>query len=607
MGGNLLAGMLGAGLLIAAAPPAAAKCNLTEVGQIPVSMEGLSPLVDATINGQPTRLVADSGAFFSLLSNQEAEKFKLKSLPERKIWVQGVSGTMLGRIEPVQEFGAVRSKFKNIDFVTVPESFGRGVSGLLGENFLSVTDTEYDLANGLIRFFHPDSCQDAVLAYWDPGRPYSVIPIHRISNDDRRTLGHVSVNGVELAGQFDTGTRYSVLSLHGAARIGIKKGDPRLKAGGVSSGLGQRLNQTWIAPVDSFKIGDEEIKNTGLRVGEFDLGDVDMLIGADFFLSHHIFVANSQDKLYLTYNGGPVFKLDVISGTASSDQDPAAADRAAPTTAANPAESSASAGDPTDADGFARRARASAARGDFARAFADFDRAVALAPMDPQILYARGLAYAADKRLKLALADLDEALRLNPRDKKEMLMSRGELHLMEKQPGLAKIDFDEASRWDRDLMMTIADEYFEEKSYPEALAEYDAYLARGEHRSAEKAAALGEKCFVRAVWNQNLDKAMEDCQAAQRLDARSRDILYSRGFLYLRLSRFADAIRDLDQVILSQPKLAFALYCRGLAKTGAGKADQGQADIKAAIAIDPGVVDRARKYELISESALAKP
>jgi hypothetical protein len=39
------------------------------------------------------------------------------------------------------------------------------------------------------------------------------------------------------------------------------------------------------------------------------VGDFDMLLGADFFLSHHILISNSQHKLYFTYNGGPVFDL----------------------------------------------------------------------------------------------------------------------------------------------------------------------------------------------------------------------------------------------------------------------------------------------------------
>jgi hypothetical protein len=34
----------------------------------------------------------------------------------------------------------------------------------------------------------------------------------------------------------------------------------------------------------------------------------DMLIGADFFLSHRIYVARSQGKIYFTYKGGPIFQ-----------------------------------------------------------------------------------------------------------------------------------------------------------------------------------------------------------------------------------------------------------------------------------------------------------
>ena len=35
----------------------------------------------------------------------------------------------------------------------------------------------------------------------------------------------------------------------------------------------------------------------------------EMLLGADFFRSHRIYVAMSQKKVYASYIGGPVFKL----------------------------------------------------------------------------------------------------------------------------------------------------------------------------------------------------------------------------------------------------------------------------------------------------------
>ncbi len=79
--------------------------------------------------------------------------------------------------------------------------------------------------------------------------------------------------------------------------------------------------RTYIAPFASFKFADgEEIKNARLRVADIDFEIADMLIGADFFLSHRIFVGNNQGKIYFTYNGGPVFDLrnDVQTGSGGS-------------------------------------------------------------------------------------------------------------------------------------------------------------------------------------------------------------------------------------------------------------------------------------------------
>ncbi len=597
MGGRLLAGVIAAVLLVGASS-AQARCNLTELASLPVHMDGLRPLVDAKVNGHATRLVADSGAFFSTLSAEDAKKFDLKALPVRWVLVQGLSGAVMAKIQTAQEFSVLGHSFRNLDFVAAPESFWWSVSGLLGQNFLNVTDTEYDLSKGVIRFFHVDDCKDQTLAYWDVGAPYSVIPIRK-TGQKRDIIGKVSVNGVELNAQFDTGTAYSVLSMKGAARAGIKKGDPRLKPGGVSSGIGWRLNQTWIAPVDSFKIGDEEIRQTGLRVTEFELPDADMLIGADFFLSHHILVANSQQQLYLTYNGGPVFKLEVIPDTKGDEaKTPPAGARAV---ASAPAEVGP---DPKDADGFVRRAEASAARRDYAAALADFDHALALAPKDPAILYARARTKIAKDDTKAALADLDEALKAKPNDV-DMLMVRGQVRLKEKQLALAKADFDMAKSRDPDQASTVAAAYDAEEDYADAVAEYDERL-RAARAADDKAALLQARCWARAEWNHELDKALADCDASDHVSSWRRTAGFTRGLLYLRLGRYADAIRELSMAIRAQPRLSLAIYLRGVAKIRTGKAAEGETDIKAAMAIEPKVGDRAKAYGLAAQPADAK-
>jgi hypothetical protein len=50
--------------------------------------------------------------------------------------------------------------------------------------------------------------------------------------------------------------------------------------------------------------GREEGPSIGTRTGG---GGLPMLLGADFLHSHHVLIASSQDRIYFTYNGGPVF------------------------------------------------------------------------------------------------------------------------------------------------------------------------------------------------------------------------------------------------------------------------------------------------------------
>ena len=110
-----------------------------------------------------------------------------------------------------------------------------------------------------------------------------------------------------------------MLTLDAAKRAGVTPESAGVVAAGTAyGGWGTRLVKTWIAPFPSFRIGEEEIRNTHLRIGALNLGDTDMLVGADFFLSHRVYVANSQAKLYFTYNGGPVFDLSTVREPAES-------------------------------------------------------------------------------------------------------------------------------------------------------------------------------------------------------------------------------------------------------------------------------------------------
>src|SRR3954471_19285130 len=69
---------VGLAILLLGAGSAQAECKLTFKLDLPVTMNGLRPLVDAKINGVPGQFIVDSGAFYSLLSPGMAGAAKVR-------------------------------------------------------------------------------------------------------------------------------------------------------------------------------------------------------------------------------------------------------------------------------------------------------------------------------------------------------------------------------------------------------------------------------------------------------------------------------------------------------------------------------------------------
>jgi predicted aspartyl protease len=284
--------------------------------------------MSAKINDVEVQFVLDSGAFWSTISTARAEQLRLKTAPAPYGYysVNGVGGAATMSMATVQTFTLGGLAVHNAEFLVGGTETGQGSVGLLGQNFLHVGDVEYDLGHGVVRLMKAQDCSKALLAYWvSPSTPYSVIdtepesPLGDGNSAASRigptklqvshTIGHASLSGADIRVVFDTGASNSLLSLQAAARVGIKPDSPGVVSGGDTIGLGRNPVATYIAPFASFKIGNEEIKSTRLRIGDIGSQSVDMLLGADFFLSHRIYASNSQNKLYFTYNGGPVFNL----------------------------------------------------------------------------------------------------------------------------------------------------------------------------------------------------------------------------------------------------------------------------------------------------------
>jgi tetratricopeptide (TPR) repeat protein len=475
------------------------------------------------------------------------------------------------------------TEFKRVGFLVGGTDMGYG---LIGANLLDAADLEADLAHGKVTLFKPDHCKNAGLAYWTKDGLYDVAEMDSSASEgDRRTFVKVTVNGKPMRALLDSGAYATAISRRAAERAGIEVKDADAKAGGTF-GVGGKPVRTWIAPVDAFSVGTETIQHSKMVVLDEDLGDSDMMLGVDFFLAHHLYIANSQRKIYLTYNGGRVFSL---------------AD--APEDAAKPAAGSAAgAGGPAlaTAPEYARRGVANLSRGEPKAAIADLDQAIRLAPDQADYYAARAKALAADHQPDAALSDLDKALGLDPKNVDTLLL-RATLRIAHKDLAGATADVKAASALapaGSPQARSIAGLYVSELDQPAtALPLLDAWIDT--HRNdALLGATLNERCWARGLSNQMLDKALKDCRKAIRRDGEQPDYLDSLGLVQLRLGHDAEAIKAYEQALAQKPKSAWSRYGLGLAKIHNGQTDAGLADLAAAKALDPDIETLAAKHGL---------
>ena len=301
---------------------AGGTCQMQELGEIPLHDEAGRLTLDAEINGRPVRMLLDTGSSETVLTRAGAGDLGLRTVPlNYNIEFYGVGGRDGATSVVVNEFklgGLIAHKIHM--FVTGLHAFGDAV-GLVGARFLLESDVEFDVPESKLRLFKPQSCSGDQVVYW--GGAYSVAPMTS-SYTQQDIEVTVRVNGTLVTALMDTGADTSVLTLDAAARAGVTPKSPGVTGDSPSVGMGWEEEPTFVGVFPSFAFGDETIKNAKLQFADLFRADKEnntlnthiahqvvpyqMLLGADFFRSHRVYVSQSQRKVYVSYIGGPVFQ-----------------------------------------------------------------------------------------------------------------------------------------------------------------------------------------------------------------------------------------------------------------------------------------------------------
>jgi len=184
------------------------------------------------------------------------------------------------------------------------------------------------------------------------------------------------------------------------------------------------------------------------------------------------------------------------------------------------------------------------------RAIADFDQAIRLDPKNPNTYTLRGMAWEAKGDFDRAIADFDQAIRLDPKNT-DAYTVRGIAWQTKGDLDRAIADYDQTIRID-----------------PKNTG---AYTVRGVAWAAKG----------------DFDRAIADYDQAIRIDPKNTRVYDNRGIARAAKGDFDRAIADYDQAIRLDPKNASWYLHRGLSNLYAGALPTAVADLNQASELNP--------------------
>jgi tetratricopeptide (TPR) repeat protein len=241
--------------------------------------------------------------------------------------------------------------------------------------------------------------------------------------------------------------------------------------------------------------------------------------------------------------------------------------------------------------GLYQRGTAYYAKGDHDRAIADLNEAIRLEPNFVAALTARGTAYYAKRDYDRAIDEYSEAIRLYPKNA-AAFYNRGSAYAAKGHQDDAIADYNEAIRLEPKFVAALISRgsaYYAKGDYDRAIAEYNEAI-RLEPKFVVALTARGTANYAKGDY----DRAIDDYSEAIGLYSKSPETFLSRGAAYVSRGGAYDekgdhvrAIADFGEAIRLDPKNAAAFFNRGYAYNSIGDHERAMADYRQAIGLQP--------------------
>jgi len=280
----------------AAQPPV---CKIRPEAEVPIKLVNDAVSVEGSINGAQVVMQIDTGANgIASLSRAAADRLGLIRSAQKPTTVEAVGGRVdVGSIEPVPlTIGALTTPFRIGSTLDdwQPKAGTVTFDGLLGADFLSYFDVDFDFPAGRMTLYDVHGCGGDFLPWT---KPYSAIHMDRAYADIATIL--IEIDGKKFTAIVDTGATVSGLTESGAVRLGLTPKSLASEREIQLSGFGGKQAAAHLHRFGEVKIGDRRLTDVTMPVAATTSQFADAWVGLDFLRHERMWISYSTSTLFL--------------------------------------------------------------------------------------------------------------------------------------------------------------------------------------------------------------------------------------------------------------------------------------------------------------------
>ena len=284
------------GLAACAAPN---SCALVPLASMPLETRNNLLFVTAGIGGQRVRLLVDTGAERTILTEAAVAQLALPHDPQHITRSFGIGGTSANwdAFIPGLTLGDTRFPVYRVavgDF-SMDHTGGPRADGLLGADILLAFDVDIDAPHHRLTLYRARRCADA-----RPPWHRSAIEIKGLEAHRDRLLVPIALDGVPGMAILDTGAQATTIGMAMARRLGLT--EPLLATDHIIMAHGA-APEPLAVHVHRFRellVGAARVENPTLAVVPRTSAIGDALLGGDFLRGRRVWLSFDTRRLFVS-------------------------------------------------------------------------------------------------------------------------------------------------------------------------------------------------------------------------------------------------------------------------------------------------------------------